>query len=111
MGHAGRYRSGQTGQTVNLLAHAFEGSNPFTRSTPIPFRNPGDHSGAALAQLVEHVLGKDEVLGSNPKGSSTHVLGLSHIRPHPRPSSQEPVMAKEKFVRNKPHVNVGTIGH
>ena len=25
---AGRYRSGQTGQTVNLLAHAFEGSNP-----------------------------------------------------------------------------------
>ena len=24
----GRYRSGQTGQTVNLLAHAFSGSNP-----------------------------------------------------------------------------------
>jgi hypothetical protein len=24
----GRYRSGQTGQTVNLLAHAFAGSNP-----------------------------------------------------------------------------------
>ena len=24
----GRYRSGQTGQTVNLLAYAFEGSNP-----------------------------------------------------------------------------------
>ena len=23
-----RYRSGQTGQTVNLLAYAFEGSNP-----------------------------------------------------------------------------------
>ena len=24
----GRYRSGQTGETVNLLAHAFSGSNP-----------------------------------------------------------------------------------
>jgi hypothetical protein len=24
----GRYRSGQTGQTVNLLAYAFQGSNP-----------------------------------------------------------------------------------
>jgi hypothetical protein len=24
----GRYRSGQTGQTVNLLAYAFAGSNP-----------------------------------------------------------------------------------
>ncbi|KKT92860.1 MAG: hypothetical protein UW91_C0015G0031 [Parcubacteria group bacterium GW2011_GWF2_45_11] len=28
----GRYRSGQTGQTVNLLAFAFVGSNP-TRPT------------------------------------------------------------------------------
>ena len=27
-GLMGRYRSGQTGQTVNLLAHAFVGSNP-----------------------------------------------------------------------------------
>ena len=27
-GSKGRYRSGQTGQTVNLLAHAFAGSNP-----------------------------------------------------------------------------------
>ena len=24
----GRYRSGQTGETVNLLAYAFSGSNP-----------------------------------------------------------------------------------
>ena len=31
---------------------------------------------AALAQLVERVLGKDEVLGSNPKGSS-------NLLPHP----------------------------
>ena len=105
----GRYRSGQTGQTVNLLAHAFEGSNPSlpticalpcgvfknTRgcssmverqpsklTTRVRFPSPApllsDESafrilvkqGAALAQLVERVLGKDEVLGSNPKGSS-----------------------------------------
>ena len=32
----GVFRSGQTGQTVNLLAYAFEGSNP---STPNRFRN------------------------------------------------------------------------
>ena len=25
---SGRYQSGQLGQTVNLLAYAFEGSNP-----------------------------------------------------------------------------------
>ena len=31
----GSYRSGQTGQTVNLLAYAFEGSNP---SLPTIFR-------------------------------------------------------------------------
>ncbi len=30
----GRYRSGQPGQTVNLLAYAFEGSNP-SRPTKI----------------------------------------------------------------------------
>ena len=32
-GSMGRYRSGQTGQTVNLLAHAFEGSNPSLPTT------------------------------------------------------------------------------
>src|SRR6185503_19312093 len=28
-----------------------------------------------------------------------------------RRGDQEPPMAKQKFERNKPHVNVGTIGH
>ena len=39
-----RYRSGQTGQTVNLLAHAFGGSNPplsTTRTRRIPDESPG----------------------------------------------------------------------
>ncbi len=33
-GHMGGYQSGQMGQTVNLLAYAFGGSNP---SPPTPF--------------------------------------------------------------------------
>lgn len=32
----GRYRSGQTGQTVNLLAYAFDGSNPSPTTIFIP---------------------------------------------------------------------------
>src|SRR5208283_6018114 len=44
----GRYRSGQTGQTVNLLAYAFSGSNPLLPMALLePFfeclsRSPGD---------------------------------------------------------------------
>ena len=38
------------------------------------------HSFAAVAQLVERVLGKDEVLGSNPSGSFS-ALARSRIRP------------------------------
>jgi hypothetical protein len=49
-----RYRSGQTGQTVNLLAYAFGGSTPSLATS------------ALLAQLVERIHGKDEVTGSNP---------------------------------------------
>ena len=39
----GKYQSGQMGQTVNLLAYAFGGSNP---SLPTAF--------AEVAQLIEH---------------------------------------------------------
>ena len=39
----GRYSSGQRGQTVNLMAHAFEGSNP---SLPTIFINPYDETGS-----------------------------------------------------------------
>ena len=74
---------------------------------------------ARVAQLVEHVLGKDEVTGSSPVTTSTvpHNRGtlrfpdrsnptqLTGLPPHPHN------MAKENFARNKPHVNVGTIGH
>ena len=40
----GKYQSGQMGQTVNLLAYAFGGSNPSLPTT----------KAAEIAQLVEH---------------------------------------------------------
>ncbi len=88
---------------------------------------------AHIAQLVEHILGKDEVTGSIPVvGSSnlraaarekrtTSIVSLTQCRPKDRSSDPKknnpfktpnhPFMAKDKFERNKPHVNVGTIGH
>ena len=97
------YPSGQRGQTVNLLAHAFVGSNPtpstifgdhkecgnssagrasafqaechgFESRFPLHAGPTGVVRSAHLAQLVEHVLGKDEVtssilvVGSTSKG-------------------------------------------
>ena len=82
---SGRYPSGQRGQTVNLLAYAFGGSNP-----PLPTTVMGGNSSAVerqpsklgvagsnpvsrsrlgfahVAQLAEHALGKGEVSGSIP---------------------------------------------
>ena len=40
----GKYQSGQMGQTVNLLAYAFGGSNPSLPTKKI----------AEVAQLIEH---------------------------------------------------------
>jgi hypothetical protein len=51
----GGYPSGQRGLTVNQLAEAFGGSNP----SPPTFV-------ALIAQTVEHILGKNGVMGSNP---------------------------------------------
>ncbi len=62
-------------------------------------------SRAHLAQLVEHILGKDEVTGSIP------VVGSSVDLPIARFCKEVRAMAKKKFERTKPHVNVGTIGH
>ena len=69
---------------------------------------------AQIAQLAEHVLGKDEVAGSNPVlGSRVSVgdfptinRGQNHLTHNVSNS-----MAKGTFERTKPHVNVGTIGH
>ena len=55
-----------------------------------------------MAQGEERILGKDEVTGSNP------VVGF-YI--YYNKKNKEEKMAKEKFVRTKPHINIGTIGH
>ena len=57
---SGRYPSGQRGQTVNLLAYAFGGSNP-----PLPTTDPGGNSSA-----VERQPSKLGVAGSNPVSRS-----------------------------------------
>ena len=44
----GKYQSGQMGQTVNLLAYAFGGSNPSLPTIPSAWEN------AEIAQLIEH---------------------------------------------------------
>ena len=58
-----------------------------------------------MAQLVEHSLGKGEVTSSSLVVSTIFNL-LFFVE---KKWSIE--MAKEKFERSKPHVNVGTIGH
>jgi hypothetical protein len=74
---------------------------------------------AHVAQSVEHFLGKEEVAGSIPVMST---IFRDHGFGHRCPAffinsfkvfhwTSTIAMAKSKFERNKPHVNVGTIGH
>ena len=58
---------------------------------------------AGIAQLVEHLHGKEKVVGSNPIPSFYFLKN--------KKTQEKLKMAKEKFSRSKPHVNVGTIGH
>ena len=77
--HAGRYPSGQRGQTVNLLANAFGGSNPPLPTTSGDLidiergRTTGGNSSA-----VERQPSKLGVAGSNPVSRSTRVPGIAH---------------------------------
>ena len=87
----GSYPSGQRGLTVNQLAKAFGGSNP---SLP---------TSALIAQLVEHILGKNGVMGSNPIEGFAALVNI--VKEGAR------IMAKQKYQRTKPHMNVGTMGH
>ncbi len=54
---------------------------------------------------VERILGKDEVGGSIPPASSRAITITNSLQ------QNTTTMAKEAFQRNKPHVNIGTIGH
>ena len=60
----GKFQSGQMGQTVNLLAYAFGGSNPSLPTTFLKMRF------CCYSSAVEHFLGKEEVPGSSPGNSS-----------------------------------------
>ena len=68
----------------------------------------GGTKSAHVAQLAEHILGKDEVSGSIPLVGSTR---RTESEKNGNEKRRIGVMAKEKFVRDKPHLNVGTIGH
>src|SRR5438128_3417835 len=90
---SGRYPSGQRGQTVNLLANAFGGSNP-----PLPTTYPGGNSSA-----VERQPSKLGVAGSNPVSRSIVARaacsgpiegGLSEARVAPMRLSEARVAAR-----------------
>ena len=64
----GRYQSGQLGQTVNLLAFAFVGSNP---ALPTGLEFFKATKAAGVAQLVEHQPSKLNVASSTLVSRST----------------------------------------
>ena len=85
----GRYPSGQRGQTVNLLAHAFGGSNPpLPTTSELSDRNGERQSSSAggNSSAVERQPSKLGVAGSNPVSRSKScepqdVAGLGPRRP------------------------------
>ena len=86
----GRYRSGQTGETVNLLAYAFSGSNPLLPNllgstmvvhSAVNRRVAGSSPARAEicrdSSVVEQRFCKPSVVGSNPTLGSWEVrLGV-----------------------------------
>ena len=93
----GEYQSGQMGQTVNLLAYAFGGSNPSPPTLPrgsssvgraLAFQAKGREFEPRLplqniclcSSGVEHFLGKEEVAGSNPAIGSTFIPLLEKVK-------------------------------
>ena len=73
---SGRYPSGQRGQTVNLLAYAFGGSNPPLPTMFMVGRAMDDVCGNSSA--VERQPSKLGVAGSNPVSRSTRSLAAAH---------------------------------
>ena len=78
--HAGRYPSGQRGQTVNLLANAFGGSNPPLPTTTCAVLTDIERGGTmgGNSSAVERQPSKLGVAGSNPVSRSTRVPGIAH---------------------------------
>ena len=71
---AGRYPSGQRGQTVNLLANAFGGSNPPLPTIPWGegFRTERTRGNSSAVERQPSKLG---VAGSNPVSRSSRQVG------------------------------------
>ena len=77
---SGRYPSGQRGQTVNLLAYAFGGSNPPLPTTISDLRTTtifetGAYGKGGNSSAVERQPSKLGVAGSNPVSRSTFSTG------------------------------------
>ena len=76
------------------------------------FHNPHSAIGRAhVAQPVEHDLGKIGVTSSNLVVGSPFARAPGSPSARAEPIQEELFVAKKKFERTKPHVNVGTIGH
>ena len=69
IGQPGRYPSGQRGQTVNLLANAFGGSNPPLPTTCMATAGPAEAAGGN-SSAVGRQPSKLGVAGSNPVSRS-----------------------------------------
>src|SRR5215475_8940785 len=75
---SGRYPSGQRGQTVNLLAYAFGGSNP-----PLPTTfDAGAVKNCGNSSAVERQPSKLGVAGSNPVSRSRTWSDTKNSRAH-----------------------------
>ena len=72
------------------------------------FESTSAHFLSPCGAVVAHSLGKGEVTGSSPvKGCFLYKIKISRISK----KKEFKLMAREKFERNKPHVNIGTVGH
>ena len=80
---SGRYPSGQRGQTVNLLAYAFGGSNPPLPTTIPDLRTTIFETGAygkgGNSSAVERQPSKLGVAGSNPVSRSSIRSALARV--------------------------------
>ena len=76
---SGRYPSGQRGQTVNLLANAFGGSNPPLPTTCRVTAGRAETTGGN-SSAVERQPSKLGVAGSNPVSRSSHGHGTAAER-------------------------------
>ena len=97
---SGRYPSGQRGQTVNLLAYAFGGSNP-----PLPTTVGALDGVRGNSSAVERQPSKLGVAGSNPVSRSTTQAPADALRCGARAhvaQMAERVLGKEEVTGSNP---------